>query len=82
MTFTIQYISIFIELLVAIVGIFIVFNKKKTYGWGFFTTFGIYVFYDIARLLSWNISDNILYVSFFIASLSAFWTVWEVYKRK
>lgn len=82
MAFTIQYISIFIELLVAIAGLFIVFNKKKNYGWGFFITFSIYVFYDVARLLNLSISNNILYFSFFIASLSALWTVWEVYKRK
>lgn len=82
MAFTIQYISIFIELLVAVAGLFIVFNKKKSYGWGFFITFGIYVFYDIVRLLNLSISNNLLYFSFFIASLSALWTVWEVYKRK
>ncbi len=76
----IQYISIFIELLIAILGLLIVFHKKKIYGWGIFLTFGIYVFYDLAKLLGWNISDTLLYGSFFVASVSALWAVFEIYK--
>lgn len=76
-----QYVSIIIEALIAIIGIFILVQKKKIYGLGFFITFAIYVFYDLARLLSWNISNTILYVSFLIASFSALWAVWSVYKK-
>lgn len=76
----IQYISIFIEAIVAIIGLLIVINKKKIYGWGIFLTFGIYVFYDIARLVELNIPETILYISFFIASISALWVVFTIYK--
>ena len=41
-----QYISIVIEAIVAILGLLIVFNKKKKYGYGIFITFAIYVIYD------------------------------------
>lgn len=78
----IQYISILIELLISILGFLIVFKKKKIYGWGIFLTFGIYVFYDFAKLMSWSISDNILYGSFFIATISALWAVFSIYKEK
>jgi hypothetical protein len=78
----IQYFSIAIEALIAIIGILMFFQKKKIYGFGFFITFGIYVFYDLARLLGWDISNNILYISFLIASLSALLVVWAVYKLK
>jgi hypothetical protein len=81
-----QYISIVIEALIAMLGIMIALQKKKTYGWGIFLTFGIYVFYDFARLISLNISSNILYWSFFVATVSALWAVVSIYmggrKRK
>lgn len=76
-----HYFSIIIELLVALLGLKIYFGKKKGYGLAFFITFGIYVFYDLARLLAWSISTNILYFSFFIASVSALFAVWSVSKK-
>jgi hypothetical protein len=78
----IQYISIAIEMLISIMGLIIVFQKKKLYGLGISLTFAIYVFYDFARLLSWNISQDILYFSFFIATVSALWAVFNIYKDK
>jgi len=78
----IQYLSIAIELLISLMGLLIVFKKKKNYGWGIFLTFGIYVFYDFAKLANWNISQNVLYVSFFIATISALWAVYKIYKEK
>jgi len=75
----IQYLSILIEAVVAIFGLLMV-AKKKVYGWGFFITFGIYVFYDLAKLANWNISANIMYGLFFIATLSVLFVVWHVYK--
>jgi len=76
-----QYISILIEAIVAIFGLAMV-AKKKIYGWGFFITFGIYVFYDLVKLVNWSIPVNLMYVLFFIATLSALFTVWMVYKLK
>ena len=77
-----QYLSIFIEVIIAILGFMIFAKKKKQYGLCFFITFAIYVFYDLARLMAWSISTNILYASFFIASLSALWGMWELYNKK
>ena len=78
----IQYVSIVIEFLIALMGLLIVFKKKKIYGWGIFLTFAIYVFYDFAKLASWNISQDILYASFFVATVSAFWAVFKIFMEK
>lgn len=76
------YISIIIELVIAIIGLLIFFNKKKIYGLGIFLTFIIYVFYDLVRLMNYNIYEGILQIIFFIASLSALWFVIKFYKEK
>ena len=76
-----QYISILIELVIAILGIIMVFNKKN-YGWFFLITFGIYVFYDFIKMVGIEINLDLLYVSFFIATLSALILTWKVYKQK
>jgi hypothetical protein len=78
----IQYSSILIEALIAIIGLLIVFKKKKQYGWGIFATFLIYVFYDTSKLFSLGISENALTILFFIASISALYSVWCIYKEK
>jgi len=77
-----QYVSIIIEVIIAIMGLTIVFKKKKNYGYGIFLTFAIYVFYDYAKLTGLSTSKNVLYVMFFIASLSALWAVYMMYKDK
>jgi len=82
MAVTLQYVSIVIEAIVAILGLAILFKKKESYGLCFFITFAIYVVYDLARTLTWSISTNILYGSFFIASISALWAVWVLYNKK
>jgi hypothetical protein len=77
-----QFISIFIEALIAFLGLLIVFRKKKAYGWGIFLTFCIYVFYDAFKLLEWPISSLALSIMFFIATVSALVSVWIIYKEK
>ncbi|MFA5258491.1 MAG: hypothetical protein WC979_04130 [Candidatus Pacearchaeota archaeon] len=76
-----QYVSIVIETIIAIMGLILVFKKNKNYGYGIFLTFAIYVFYDYAKLASLSVSTNVLYSMFFIASLSALWAVWRMYKE-
>ena len=77
-----QYLSILIEVVIAILGLMIVFKKKKNYGYGIFLTFAVYVFYDYAKLVNYSVSANVLYVIFFIASFSALWAVWMIFKEK
>lgn len=77
-----QYASIIIEGLIALIGLIIVFKKHKSYGYGIFLTFAIYVFYDYSRLANYRISSNILYLIFFIATLSMLLSVWMIYKDR
>jgi hypothetical protein len=78
----IQYISIAIEFLIAVMGLLIVLQRKKIYGIGIFITFGIYVFYDLVRLTDVQISNELMYGIFFIATASAFWVVSKLYYKK
>ena len=77
-----QYLSIIIEAIVAILGLFIVFEKKKNYGWGIFLTFAIYVFYDLTKFMNYPIPSDVLTVLFFVASISALYAVWVIYKER
>jgi hypothetical protein len=77
-----QYVSIVIEVIVAILGLMIAFQKKKNYGYGIFLTFAIYVFYDLSKQIGWSINSSLLYVLFFIASISALWAVYIIYNQK
>jgi len=79
---TIQYLSILIEAIIAILGLAIVFKKKKNYGWGIFITFAIYVFYDFSKQISLTINNDLLYALFFIASVSALFAVFMIYKDR
>ena len=76
-----QYISILIELAIAVLGIIMIF-KKKSYGWFFLVTFGIYVSYDFIRLRGMTISLDILYILFFIATISALILAWKIYRKR
>lgn len=76
-----QYISILIEAIIAIFGIVMAVKKKKIYGYGFFLTFAIYVFWDIIKLRNIALSDYLSYPLFLIATISALWAVYKVYKK-
>jgi hypothetical protein len=77
-----QFASIIIEIIIAMLGLILVFKKKRIFGWGIFLTFIIYVFYDAAKLANWSINIDLLYGIFFIASISALWFVVMIYKDK
>jgi hypothetical protein len=77
-----HWASIALEAVIALIGANIALVKKRAFGWGFFVTFAIYVFYDLAKYYSLDISSDLLYVIFFIATLSALWAVWQLHKLK
>lgn len=77
-----QLVSIAIEAIVVCFGIAIATKKKRHYGWGIALTFGVYVYYDLARFYGWHAGSEFLEKAFFLASLSALGAVWAVYKRR
>ena len=72
-------LSILLEAVVAALGMMLAIHKKKMYGWCIAITFVLYVIYDLANLLAWNISQDTLYTIFFVATLSILWAVWNIF---
>ena len=56
--------------------------KGRPYLYGLALTFGIYVLYDVGRLLGWDVEKGILSVLFLLASASALFAVWGLYRDK
>jgi len=69
------------EAIIVIMGLGISIRNKQTYGWGISLTFGIYVFYDLARNLNWEISSTVMTVSFLVATISALVAVYFLFKK-
>jgi len=72
-------LSILLEAVVATLGIMLAISKKKMYGWCIALTFVLYVVYDLVNLLALNISQDTLYMIFFVATLSILWAVWNIF---
>lgn len=77
----VQLISITMEFAIAILALLMGVQKKKAYGYGFAVTFGIYVFYDLARLFAFTVPEGVLTAIFFVATVSALFAVWDLYKE-
>ena len=73
--------SIVIEAGVAIAAMLVA-VKGRPYLYGLALTFAIYVLYDLGRLLGWNVEKGILSVLFLLASASALFAVWGLYRDK
>jgi hypothetical protein len=76
---SLQMISILLEGVVAILGVMLAAGKKKRYGWFIALTFVLYVFYDLANLLALSVSQDSLYLSFFVATISILWAIWNIF---
>jgi hypothetical protein len=74
-----QVISILLEVLVVALGIMLVVGKKKMYGLCIALTFVLYVFYDLANLLSLHITQDSRGILFIIATISILWAVWNIF---
>jgi len=72
MAISLQLISIVLEAIVVVFCLFAALKKKKLFAYGFAFTFLIYVFYDSVRFFQLAVSESVLYVSFFLATISAF----------
>jgi hypothetical protein len=72
-------VSIALEIAVAVVAMLAA-VKGRPYLYGLALTFTIYVLYDLGRLLGWNVEQGILSVLFLLASASALYAVWGLYR--
>ncbi len=82
MIYMIETISIVIEVLIVFVALGIAVSRKKAYGYALALTFAIYVLFDSNRHFGWGIAQNTLDLLFLLATVSAFWAVLSIYRRK
>ncbi len=71
-----NWLSLLVELIVVVLGLWIAWSGKKAFGWLIALTFAIYVVYDLSRFLSWNLPGQSWL--FLIASISICWAVWQI----
>ena len=76
-----QYVSVAIEAIIFILALIIAIKKKKPYCFAFALTFMIYVFYDLAKISVFAVSDELLYPMFFMASVSALLAIWMLFNE-
>jgi hypothetical protein len=74
-------ISIILEAAITVIAIFAA-REGRPYLYGLAFTFGVYVFYDLARLLRWDVEGALLSGLFLIATASALASVWSLYKDR
>ena len=80
---SLQLASITLEVLICLIALIAVLRGRK-YMIGFVIAFGIYTYNDSAHLYNWKsvlLNDTILPILFFIATVSALFSIWEVYKN-
>ena len=73
--------SIALELAVAIIAVLAA-RERRRYLYGLAFTFAVYVLYDTARLLEWHTEGGMLSWLFLLASASALYAVWGLYRDK
>ena len=74
-------LSIVLEAAVAIIAVLAA-QKQRPHLYGLALTFMIYVFYDLARFLGWNVEHGVLSSLFLVATVSALYAVWALYKER
>ena len=78
---TLLIASIALEVAVAVIAA-IAAMKGRSYLYGLAFTFAVYVLYDSGRLLGWNVEAGVLSVLFLLASASALYAVWGIYREE
>jgi hypothetical protein len=56
--------------------------KGRKYMFGLAFTFFVYVLYDFSKFYSLATANDFLPILFFLATISAFWSIWNIYKQK
>ena len=73
-------VSIVLEAVVALIAILAA-QRQRPHLYGFAFTFGVYVLYDLARFLGWNVEQGVLSALFLAATVSALVAMWGLYKE-
>jgi hypothetical protein len=76
-----QIVAVFLEVAVTAIGIVLAARQKKSYGWCIAVTFGLFVIFDIGRLISLPIPDAVHALIFLVACGSMLFGVWLMYRE-
>lgn len=76
-----QYVSISLEAIIAVIFLLVAL-RGRAYLFGLALTFAIYVGYDLARLLAWDVSTAALHGGFFIATIAALYSAVGLYRQR
>lgn len=76
----IPLISIALEALIATMALTAAFRGRPYLG-GLALTFGIYVYYDLARHFAWERSETTLAIAFLVATISAFVSIMSIIRK-
>ena len=77
-----QIIAVILEVAVTAIAIVIATRYQKSYGWCIAITFGLYVLFDIGRLVALPVSDAAHALVFLVACGSMLSGVWLMYKEQ
>lgn len=75
-----HYVSIVLEFVIAVMAVMSA-VKGRSYMYGLAFTFLVYVVWDLSDMYAFGIPGAALTVLFFLATLSAMWSVWSIYKQ-
>lgn len=76
-----QIVAVLLEAAVAVIGVVMATRQNKSYGWCIAVTFGLFILFDIGRLISLPISDAAHSLIFLVACGSMLFGVWLMYRE-
>jgi hypothetical protein len=76
-----QIIAVLLEVAVTVIAVIIATRHEKSYGWCIAATFGLFVLFDIGRLVSLPISYEAHALIFLVACGSMLFGVWLMYRE-
>ena len=77
-----QIIAVLLEAAVTIIAILIATGRKKMYGWCIAITLGLFVLFDIVRLFSLPLTEEVHALIFLVACGSMLYGVWILYQEQ
>ncbi|MFA5269076.1 MAG: hypothetical protein WC379_14000 [Methanoregula sp.] len=77
-----QIVAVVLEVAVTVIAVVIATRHQKLYGWCIAATFGLFVLFDIGRLVALPVSDAAHSLIFLVACGAMLYGVWLIYKEQ
>jgi hypothetical protein len=79
---SVQMIATLVEVVIAVLALFVAWQKKKMYCGFVAITFALFVIFDIGRIFAIDVSPDLHAVIFLLACLSMLYAVWLMWQEK